>query len=144
MDNIDNSKCIEEKWAPDRDTVILKYEVPLSARKCEWNHLNYESELKRRLDPERFAENFRHDRLDAVDFKNWGRNPWHSPKDEVDAYNEAKPHITNEDIILEKAEFAEEDTIKDMEPYHEKKVVFLYAVNVTQVLEREKTAEAER
>ncbi len=144
MENIDNSKLMTEKWAPTRDTVILEWEVEVSARKCEWDYTSFDAVLAKRLDPEKYAENFKRDHLDAVDFKNWGKNAWHNPKDEVDAYNAARDSVTNDDIMLKKAEFTEEETFKNLQPYHERKAKLTFALNVSKVLERERDEEAER
>ncbi len=143
--NIDNTELIKsDEWAGNRENIILEYEVNISARKCEWNYTDFDTVVKKRLNPERFAEDLKKMRLDAVDFKNWGKNKWHDPKTEVDAWNKVRNSIENEDIVIKSADFTEEDTFKDMQPYHERKVRIVYAVNVTRALERENELEIGR
>ena len=137
--DIDNTaRYKEDDWAGDKDNIILDYVIEISGRKCEWDYTTFDAVVKKYLDENRFAENLRRRNPAAVDFKTWGKNPWHEPKVEHDAFEEIKKSYTNDDIIIKSAEFNEYDSFKDMQPYKEKTAKIVYSLNVTKALERER------
>ena len=144
-EDIDNSALVKSsEWEGSRDNIVLKYRTTISARKCEKAFSDFDTEVKKALDPNKIAENITKKNLDAVDFFSWGRNPWHVPKDEVDAWNTVRKHLTNEDVVVASVVFKDDpNSFMDMQPYHEKTAEIIYAVNVTQAFEREKAEEKE-
>ena len=138
--DIDNSAILKtDDWEGDKQNIVLKYSVTISARKCEKAFSDFDTEVKKALDLGRVSENIGRKGLYAVDFCNWGRNMWHDPKDEVDAWEEVKREgaINPDDIIVAKAVFKDDpESFMDMHSYHEKVAEITYALNISKMLEK--------